>query len=355
MKLSYVIDELVQEKGLDRSILGTIITEGMLSAYKKKYPDLNLEASFNKKTDQIEIFVEKTVVSSVTNDDLEITLRRAKNFETSSEINNKIKIPFEGKIGRIEILKAKQVIAQKIRSIESEAVYKEFVSKQGSIVNGTINKCEYNGITIKIHDTFAFLPRSLSISTDKCIVGHSIRAILKDVLQEPKHENQLILERNSADFIKKLFELEVPEIFEKLVEIKKIIRAPGYKTKMIVVSNDKNIDPVGACVGVGGARIKPILKELGSEKIDIISLHGSLGDLIKDSLKPAIINKIEFIDNNKTAEVWLDEDERSVAIGKMGQNISLASSLTNVNIQLMTQNDQENINNKENKESAESD
>ena len=159
---------------------------------------------------------------------------------------------------------------------------------------------------------------------------------MKEVLPEPRNDNQLILDRASPLFIEKLFELEIPEVFEKLVEIKKVVRIPGYKSKVIVVSHDKNIDPVGTCVGVGGVRIKPILKELGTEKIDIIAWHDSLELLIKDALKPAVINRVELVDS-KNAHVWLDEDQRSLAIGKGGQNISLASQLVGVNIHLVQQ------------------
>lgn len=234
----------------------------------------------------------------------------------------------------LKSLKAKQVIAQKIRSIESSAIYQEFKSKEHTIVHGVIHKCERNGITVKLQDTFAFLPKSLTIPGDKCIVGYPIRALLKEVLSEPRHENQLILDRTSTEFLQRLFEIEVPEIFEKLVEIKKIVRAPGYKSKVLVLSHDKNIDPVGTCVGVGGARIKPILRELGTEKIDIIAYADSLEDLIKDALKPAEVNRVELVDD-KNANVWVDEDQRSIAIGKGGQNISLASQLTGVNIHLV--------------------
>ena len=326
MKLSQVIDELVEEKGLDRIVLSNIICEGMLVAYKKKYPDLPLTVTHSKKTDEIVVTVEKTVVSHVEDEDMQLSLRKARALNEDAQIGDIIAVPFDGSIGRIEILKAKQVIAQKIRAIEHSAIYDEFKSKEGTIIHGVIHKCERHGVTVKVGDALAFLPKSLLIPGDKCIVGYSIRALLKEVLAEPRNENQLILDRSSAEFLKKLFDIEVPEIFEKLVEIKKIVRAPGYKSKLIVVSHDKNIDPVGTCVGVGGARIKPILRELGTEKIDIIAATSSLEELVAQALKPAEVNRVEFTDD-KNANVWVDEEQRSVAIGKMGQNIALASQL----------------------------
>lgn len=334
MKLSLVIDELVEEKGLDRTALSNIICEGMLAAYQKKYPTLALQVTHNKKTDEIEVAIEKLVVNSVDDEDTQISVRKARNVNKDAEVDEKLWVPFDGKIGRIEILRAKQVIASKIRSIEAEIVYNEFKNKEGTVVHGMIHKCERGGVVVKLQDTLAFLPKSLTIPTDKCVVGYPIRALLKEVLIEPRNENQLILDRASEVFLTKLFELEIPEVFEKLVEIKKIVRTPGYKAKVAVISNDSNIDPVGTCVGVGGARIKPILKEIGGEKIDVIAWSDSSEVLIKNALKPAEINGVELTSDTQ-ANVWLDEDQRSLAIGKMGQNISLASRLTGVNIHLM--------------------
>jgi N utilization substance protein A len=334
MKLADVIEELVEERGLDRSVLSTIIAEGMLAAYQKKYPELNLRAEYDKKNDEILVEIQKTVASAVSDEDREISLKKARFIDKKIDVGDMIWLPFEGRIGRIEILRAKQIIAGKIRKVEATAIYNEFKNKEGSIVHGMIHKCERGGAVVKLGDNLAFLPKSLSIPGDKCLVGYPIRALLKEVLPEPRNENQLVLDRSSELFLQRLFELEIPEIFEKLVEIKKIVRIAGYKSKIAVISHDPNIDPVGTCVGVGGSRIKPILKELGTEKIDVIAWSDNLEILVKDALKPAEINRVEILDNN-TAQVWLDEDQRSLAIGKMGQNIALASRLAGVNIQLV--------------------
>ena len=333
MKLSQVIEELVEERGLDRSVLSEIICEGLLAAYLKKYPDLELSVSYDKNTDELQVNVEKEVVQTVEDDLAQMTVRKARAVDKTAELDDKIKVPFNAPIGRIEILKAKQIIAQKIRAIEHAAVFEEFKPKEGTIVHGVIHKADRHGVTVKVGDALAFLPRSLQIPGDKSIIGYSIRALLKEVLPEPRNENQLILDRSSAEFLKQLFELEVPEIYEKLVEIKRIVRAPGYKSKIVVVSNDPNIDPVGTCVGVGGARIKPILRELGLEKIDIIQETDSLNELIVKSLKPAEVNRVEILEGS--ANVWVDEDQRSVAIGKMGKNIALASQLTGLELHLV--------------------
>lgn len=334
MSLLTVIEELVEDRGLDRDVLDSIVKEGMLAAYAKKYPHLIFKAETDKKTGNIDIFVQKTVVKTVEDEETQLSLRKAHFINKKLKEDDHIWVPFEGKIGRVDVLKAKQVIAGRIRAIEAAGVFNEFKDKLGTIIHGSIHKCERNGVVVKLPEAYAFLPKSLCSPEDKCIVGYPIRALLKEVLPEPRNENQLILDRSSVDFLKKLLELEIPEIFERLVEIKKIVRTAGYKSKVMVTSHDPNIDPVGTCVGVQGARIKPVLKELGGEKIDIIPWKESTEDRVRLSLKPAEINRVELIDD-QNARVWLDEDQRSLAIGKRGQNIMLASQLTGINIHLV--------------------
>jgi len=334
VKLSTVIDQLVEERGLDRSVLSSIICEGMLAAYQKKHPHIEFQAHHDKKTDEVIITSKKKVVSSVQDPETEISARKALFINKKLKEGGEVWLPFEGEIGRIEVLRAKQVIASKIREIEASAIYNEFKDKEGSIVHGVIHKCERSGTVVKLQDVFAFLPKSLAIPGEKCTVGFTIRALLKEVLPQPRNENQLILDRVSPEFLQALFELEVPEVFEKLVEIKKIVRRPGYKSKVLVVSHDSNIDPVGTCVGVGGVRIKPILKELGGERIDVLGWKDSVELMVKDALKPAEVRRAILTDR-ENANVWLNEDQRSLAIGKMGQNISLASQLLGININLV--------------------
>ena len=334
MNLSAVIEGLIEERGLDREQVVEVVCEGVLSAFRKKYPDMELSASYNSKTGEVEVFAQKEVVTSVENDETQISLRRVKVFKPKAKLGDSVAVPLEqGKIGRIEILAAKQVIANKIRDLEQAVVYKDFIDKKGSIVNGIVHKRERAGIAVKIGEVIALLPKENFIPQEQLKMGHPIRALLKEVLSSSKGDFQLILDRASADFVKGLIEIEIPEVFEGIVEIKKIVRIAGYKTKAIVISNSKEIDPVGTCVGVGGSRIKPILRELGQEKIDLIEWSDSLEDLVKHSLKPAEVDKVELVEENK-ATVWLAEDQRSLAIGKMGQNIMLASRLVGIEIQL---------------------
>lgn len=335
MKLADVIDELVEERGLERDALGAVVCEGMLAAYQRKYPDLTLKAEEDSVTGDLVVLVQKTVVNSVDDEYTQISLKKARNIDKNIALDEHLWLPFEGQIGRVEVLRARQVIASKIKQLEARIVYDLFKNKQGQIVIGTVHKTERNGISVKFGEVYAFLPYSLAIPGEKFAVGYTIRALLKEVLVEPQGDNQLILDRISPEFLQALFELEIPEVFEKLVEVKKIVRAPGYKSKVAVSSHDRNIDPVGTCVGVGGSRIKPILKELSGETIDVFLWSDSLPLFVKNSLKPAVIDRVEMSSDNTAARVWLNEDQRSFAIGKGGQNISLASQITGVSIQLV--------------------
>ena len=333
MNLFDVIENLVEERGLDKEQISHVVCEGLSAAYSKKYPEVDFSISFNKKTGAAEVCSKKTVVSSVSDANKEISLRKAKSINPKAKDGMIIDVPFDGSIGRIEILVAKQVIANKIKELEQSVVYNEYKEQQESIISGTIHKKERAGFVVKINDVMAILPSENVIPDENLIIGHPIKVLLKEVLPIARGDYQLILDRTSPDFVKKLLELEIPEVFEGLVEIKKIVRVAGYKTKAIVVSKGKEIDPVGTCIGVGGARIKPILKELGREKIDIIEWTDSLEDLVKRSLKPAEIDRVDIVDN-KVATVWLNQDQRSFAIGKMGQNILLASKLIGLDLQL---------------------
>lgn len=333
MNLSDVIEGLVEERGLDREKIVGIVCEGIHAAYVKRFPDYVFSVVYNRKTGNVDVFTEKKVVASPLDPELEISLRRAKTLHADAVVDSTILVPFEEGIGRIEVLTAKQVIASKIRDLEQLAIYNDFKDKKDTIVTGTVHKRERAGYAVKIGEVAALLPHENIIPQEIIKIGHPIRALLKDVYQAARGDYQVILDRASAEFVQRLVEVEIPEVFEGIVEIKNAVRIPGYKTKLVVASSRKEIDPVGTCVGVGGSRIKPILRELGQEKIDLIAYTDSTEKLVRSSLKPAEIDKVEVVDDNKVV-VWLAPDQRSFAIGKMGQNINLASKLVGLEIQL---------------------
>jgi len=332
--LNDVILELVDERGLNPADLQRIVKEGILAAYQKKYPAAQLQVNFNTKEHTIEVEIGKEVVTTPEDELMQISFRKARFIKKDAELGQIIWIPFDGEIGRVEILKAKQVIAGKLREIEALRLYDEFKDKRGDIVHGTIHKIERNAVIVSLRDAFALMPRNNFIPTERYVPGRPVKALLKEVYQEYRgEEGQLILDRASVEFLVKLLELEIPEVYDKLIEIKAAARRAGYKSKIIVASNDVNIDPVGTCVGVGGGRIKPILKELSGEKIDVISWANSKEELVKSALRPAEVNRVEIADG--VARVWISDDQRAFAIGKMGQNIALASELLNVHIELI--------------------
>ncbi|NBV40706.1 transcription termination factor NusA [bacterium] len=333
--LNDVILELVDERGLDLADLHLIVKEGILAAYTKKYPTAQFRVELNPKANSIQVEIAKEVVVNPEDELVQISVRKARFIQKDVEAGQTIWVPFEGGIGRVEILKAKQVIASRIRDIEALGVYEQFKDKLGEIVHGTIHKLEKSGVVVSMRDVSALLPKSHCIPQERYVPGRPVRALLKEVHQEYRGDSQLILDRASVEFLVKVLELEIPEVYDKLIEIKAAARRAGYKSKIIVSSNDPNIDPVGTCVGVGGARIKPILKEFGGEKIDIISWANSKEELIKSALRPAEVNRVE-IQSDGSAKVWISDDQRAYAIGKMGQNIALASELLGMNIELIS-------------------
>lgn len=332
--LNQVISELIDEKGLDQASVYSIICEGVHAAYLKKYPDAILRVTVNKKTEALFVEIQKTVVSTVENSQQEISLKKALALQKGVAVGDTIWLPFEEPIGRVEILKARQLIATKMKDIEAKSISDMFADKVGHIVQGVVHKHEFSGTLVMVRDTMAFLPKSLSIPGEKYITGRPIRALLKTVHQDYRNNGQLILDRSSADFLKQLLELEIPEVYDKLIEVKAIARRAGYKSKVIVAQSDPNIDPVGTCIGVGGSRIKPILKELNGEKIDIFSWGHSKEELVSMALRPAEVNRVEILSDSQ-ARVWVSEDQRALAIGKQGQNIGLASELLGLDIELV--------------------
>jgi N utilization substance protein A len=334
VKLSEVIEALTEERGLDRESIVEVVRDGVLAAYRKKYPEVSFQVKFNTRSGELEVFAEKTVVNHVEDPETEITLRKARLIDTKAELGGQVLDLFAENIGRIEMLAARQFIAGGIRQLEQTMLYDEFKEKEGTLVNGRIHKKERAGYIIKMGEIMAFLPMSCSVPGEQLRVGFPIRALLKEVLPTAKGDHQLILDRASSLFVQRLLEVEIPEVFENLVEIKQVVRAPGYKSKVVVASSSKEIDPVGTCVGVGGVRIRPILKELGQEKIDLVTYTDDLEELVALALKPAEIDRVVIDEEGGKATVWLAQDQRSFAIGRQGQNIALASRLTGLHVQL---------------------
>ena len=343
MNLADVIESLVEERNLDRDKVVAIVCSAVQIAHEKKYTGQEFVVSFNKKTSSIDICTRKTVVSVVADKDHEVSLRKAVTLDPKCILGGVVSVPVEEPVGRIEILAARQLISLQIKELEEAAIYNEFIEREGKILTGVINKKERSGYAVTVGDLMGFLPNSGVIPGEQLRIGYSVKLVLIEVLPFNRGGYQLILDRASADFVKCLLELEIPEIFEGIVEIKKIVRTAGYKTKVALISHNKDVDPVGTCVGVGGVRIKPILKGLGLEKVDLISWCDDVAEMVRSSLKPAVIDDVAISPDGSRAIVSLADDQRAFAIGKGGQNIALASALSEIQISLEPADNQSHV------------
>lgn len=243
-------------------------------------------------------------------------------------------------LGRITAQTAKQVIIQKIREAERDVIYEDFTGRKGSIVSGTVQRFEGSAIIVNLGKTEGILQKSEQIADEHYNVGERIRAIVLDV-KKTGSRVRILLSRSHPDFVYRLFELEVPEIAEGTIEIKALAREPGHRTKIAVISSDPNVDSVGACVGIRGARIKNIVDELNGEKIDIIRWSDDPGLLLPNALKPAEVSGIMLSSENKVATIVVPNEQLSLAIGKRGQNVRLASRLTFWDIDIITESELE--------------
>ena len=278
----------------------------------------------------------KTIVDAVANPKTEVSLQEARQFDSEAEVGDEIGSVIEmSDLGRIAAQTAKQVIFQKVREAEWEAVQKEYSTRQGDLVNGIILGVERRNYLVDLGKTEAVLPIQEQIPRETYRGGDRVKAMLLEVRRTPK-DVQVVLTRSHPQFVAKLFELEVPEVLEKIVEIKSIVREPGDRTKIAVTSREKAVDPVGACVGIKGSRVQAVVRELRGEKIDIITWTSDPRVFIAEALNPASIEKVGVDEEKKSALVVVADSQLSLAIGKNGQNVRLAARLTGWKIDIIS-------------------
>lgn len=339
-ELSRVIDSVVKDKGVDKEEIIKAVEEAVLSAAEKLFrmDDKNneLEVHFNEEEGEVELFEFKEVVEELTNPDVEIVLKEAYELDPEAELGDSIGVKISPDFTRIAIQNAKQRVLQKLKEAEGKVIFEEFIDRKGDLVGGIVRRIERRHVVVDIGRTEAILPKQEQVPKEYYKPKERIRAILLDII-ETKKGPQLVLSRSSAEFVKKLFEAEVPEIGEQVVEIKAISRDPGGRTKISVASTDPDVDPVGACVGMRGARVQNIIQELRGEKIDIVPWSNDTARFICNALSPAKVNKVIIDENNTSMEVIVDDDQLSLAIGRRGQNVRLASQLTNWMIDIKTE------------------
>ncbi len=336
-ELISVIDEIGRQKGIDKARVIGAIESALQTAAKKRFGQAeNIQVEIDSKTGEISVVSKKTIVDTVVNPKAEISLQEARQFDSEAEVGDEIGSLIEmDELGRIAAQTAKQVIFQKVREAEWEAVQKEYSTRQGDLVNGIILGMERRNYLVDLGKTEAILPIQEQIPRETYRRGDRVKAMLLEVRRTPK-DVQVILSRSHPQFVAKLFELEVPEVMEKIVEIKSVVREPGDRTKIAVTSREKAVDPVGACVGIKGSRVQAVVRELRGEKIDIITWTQDPRVFIAEALNPASIEKVGIDEEKKSALVVVADSQLSLAIGKNGQNVRLAARLTGWKIDIIS-------------------
>jgi len=327
--LARMIDQVSREKAVEQDVLIKALEEAVKAAARKKYgPDYDLEVTFNEELGEIEVFEFKEVVENVTNEHVEVSIEEAHRMDPESEFGDSLGIKMDmDTFGRIAAQSAKQVIMQRLKEAERDIVYDDFKDRQGEIINGIVQRFDRGSIIVNLGRTEAELPPKEQVPKESYKQGDRIRAYILDVRQFSRGP-QIILSRTHPNFVSALFENEVPEIPEGIVQVMQVAREPGGRTKIAVASKDADVDPVGACVGMKGRRVQAVVQELRGEKIDIVTWHPDAAKFICNALSPAEIIRVIVDEDNRSMEVVVQDDQLSLAIGKRGQNVRLASRLS---------------------------
>ena len=337
-----VMDELEKERGISKDYLVEALEEALVKAYKQNFDaDENVEnvkVTIDKQTGEMHVYSAREVVEELPVPELEISLEDARKIDKNYNVGDVVNIEIKPKdFGRIAAQKAKQVVVQKIREAEKEMVFTEFNDKKGEIVSGIIQKADGKIVVMDLGKLEGIMPLKEQIPTETYRVNDKIRGYVLEVEKGLKGTPQVIVSRSHPDFVRKLFEFEIPEIYEGLIEIKSISRDPGSRSKIAVYSRDENIDPVGSCVGQKGVRIQNIINELNGEKIDVIEWNEDPAIYIAAALLPAQVMAVDIKEEEKFAQVIVPDDQLSLAIGKSGQNARLAAKLTNWKIDIKSE------------------
>jgi N utilization substance protein A len=338
LELRRIIDQVSRDKGIDKDLLISAIKDAVRSAARKKFgPRQELEVGYKDETGEIEVFQFKEVVTEVTDPTREIDLSEARALDEECEVGDSLGIKIDAsQFGRIAAQSAKQVIMQRMKDAERDLVYEDFKDRKGENINGIVQRLDSEGIIVNLGRTEALLPPSEQVPREIYHKGERIRAYVLDVKRQTRGP-QIILSRTHPQFLVELFKAEVPEISESIVQILGCAREPGSRAKIAVASRDSDVDPVGACVGLKGSRVQNIVQELRGEKIDIISWNPDVAKFATNALAPADVSRIILNKDSQTMEVIVPDDQLSLAIGKRGQNVRLASRLAGWKIDVKTE------------------
>jgi len=337
--MTEAITLIAREKNIDFDTVLETLQQSLLAAAKKKYDEIdNISFRFDRKANELLMIAEKKVVAEISNPNTEISLKEAKEIDTEAEIGDDIDIyiDYEVEFGRNAIASAKQMLVQKIREAERDRIYDEYIDKVGTLVTGIVQQIDKGNVIVNLGRGEGILPIKEQIPREKFRQGDRIRAYILDV-QKSTRGPQVVLSRVSNEFIRCLFALEVPEIYEKVIEIKAVAREPGERAKIAVYSSDDRIDPVGACVGIKGVRVQSIVRELNNERIDIVPYSSNPEMFVSRALAPAKVAYIDVDELEQGMTVAVEDEKLSLAIGRNGQNARLASRLTGWKVNIMSE------------------
>jgi N utilization substance protein A len=338
-ELKRLIEQMGKDRGINKEIITDALEAAMLTAASKKLgQNVDIEAHYNDETGEIEVFQFKTVVDKVVDPATQISKEEArKNLDEGAEPGDSLGMKIEtSSFGRIAVQMAKQIIIQRVKDAECDNIYEEYKDRKGELVNGFVQRFEGGSIIVNLGRAEGVIPPAEQIHRETYKRGERIRSYIVDVKKNAKG-SQILMSRTHPSFLRALFEVEVPEISEGLIDIVNVAREPGKRGKIAVRSKDKDIDPVGACVGMRGSRVQSVVQELRGEKIDIIPYSDDAAKYVSSSLSPAKVNRVFVDDDNRTMTVIVPDDQLSLAIGKNGQNVRLAVKLTGWNIDMKSE------------------
>ena len=338
-ELILALEELEKEKGIQKEYLLESIETALVTAYKRNFESLeNVKVQMDQKTGATHVYALKKVMKRVTDKDVQINMKEAQKINPDYKEGDMVEIEIVPRdFGRIAAQTAKQVIIQKLREAEREIIYTEFNDRKGEIVSGLVQKADHNIVVMDLGKLEGVMPSQEQIPTEHYHVNDKVKGYVLEVEKGAKGTPQVIVSRSHPDFVRKLLEFEIPEIYEGVIEIKSVSRDPGYRSKVAVHSPDPNIDPVGSCVGQKGVRIQNVINELNGEKIDVIEWNEDPSIYIASALLPAQILAVDIKEEEKFAQVIVPDDQLSLAIGKSGQNARLAARLTSWKIDIKSE------------------
>ena len=339
-ELIMALNELEKEQGIKKDFVLESIETALVTAYKKNFDVVedNVKITMNPETGETHVYEELEVVEKVENKNTQISLEDAQKIDVKYKVGDIVKKELMPKnFGRIAAQTAKQVIVQRLREASRDVIFNEFTEKKGEIVSGIVQKVDKSIVVLDLGRIEGIMPIKEQIPTEHYYVNQKLRACVANVEKGPKGSTQIIVSRANNEFLRKLFELEIPEIYEGLIEVKSISRDPGKRCKVAVYSPNENIDPVGSCVGQKGIRIQNIINELSGEKIDVIEWNEDPSTFIAEALLPAQVMAVDIKEEEKFAQVIVPDEQLSLAIGKSGQNARLAAKLTNWKIDIKSE------------------